>query len=491
MSELSAENHENLHLEKQLKDTFKQNYNCLDSSTRSTATLGSILRQELVQRRRSSLSHHSQLWKRAALAGDDPWESSHVGISLPDLCGTETDICNTEMDLSFRSASERKYPSSFFKVLLEREYNKDKCLRDIDYDSCDSDLDNSILENGSLNSSPQARLPTSIDRNEEKYQNIPMRDGIETEDDDTFLKRFYEEVLNESAEPSLPRLMTRRATMNMYKGEGIEIAQEEIFSIYSDQQYNPWESETDIEGRRFDFRIIGTSADDVHAHPHVMTPPLMHALQGHLPFARRGESFWLKYSLVRDGADPGVLLTNVLGCTNTLMAIETVEGEVFGAYTGAPWAIQPNFFGTGETFVWKMKSARNDASGSLYEQALREADIAVFKYSFQNNDTQICQQDRIAIGGGMALEPREICTGEIIEPNTFGFAICFDDGDLLHASSSPCLTFNSPSLVDMHPEGSKFELLNLEVWSFTPCISLEEAELMECQQLLLSQKAWY
>jgi hypothetical protein len=215
----------------------------------------------------------------------------------------------------------------------------------------------------------------------------------------------------------------------------------------------------------------------------------MHSLQGYLPLAKQGETFWLKYSLVRDGADSAIFLRNLRGSTHTVLTMETVEGEVFGAYTGAPWTIQHDYFGTGESFLWRMKGSREDTSGSLFERAKREADLEAFKYSFENNIAQICQSDRIAIGGGTTSSPREISQGVTIQPNEFGFGICFDNRDLLHASSSPCLTFNSPSLSKIHPDGSKFELLNLEVWSFTPCISIEEAELMECHHLFLKRHA--
>jgi hypothetical protein len=49
------------------------------------------------------------------------------------------------------------------------------------------------------------------------------------------------------------------------------------------------------------------------------------------------------------------------------------------------------------------------------------------------------------------------------------------DQDLLRGSTSPCLTFQSPSLSTRHPDGSYFEVRNLEVWTLTPHLSVEEA----------------
>ena len=46
------------------------------------------------------------------------------------------------------------------------------------------------------------------------------------------------------------------------------------------------------------FKILGTHAGDVSAHPHVLSPPLMESLQNFLPPQISETNFWLKYSLV-------------------------------------------------------------------------------------------------------------------------------------------------------------------------------------------------
>lgn len=88
------------------------------------------------------------------------------------------------------------------------------------------------------------------------------------------------------------------------------------------------------------FRILGTSADDVAAHPHVLSPPLMDALMSFLPETLENQNFWLKYSLVRDGASMHTLKQYVRAATNNILAIETTTGEVFGAFTISPWRTQ-------------------------------------------------------------------------------------------------------------------------------------------------------
>jgi hypothetical protein len=69
-------------------------------------------------------------------------------------------------------------------------------------------------------------------------------------------------------------------------------------------QFNAWEILKDEYAGDFGFEthaspssflILGTSADDTAAHPHVMSPPLMDALMHHLPPSIRGDNFWLKF----------------------------------------------------------------------------------------------------------------------------------------------------------------------------------------------------
>jgi hypothetical protein len=330
-----------------------------------------------------------------------------------------------------------------------------------------------IQEDASVSSSSResAEVEDSVKKGEEKK----VEDSEEVEE---YLSSIHHQLL------------TCRASQNIYNGEGFEIGEEDLFSMYA-QLYDPWEDKD--AALAFDFHIIGTSADDSDAHPHVLSPPMMHSLQSSLPISKQGESFWLKYSLVRDGASTTAFLQNLRGSTHTLMAMETVDGEVFGAFSAAPWTIQHDYFGTSESFLWRLKHSRNETAReeddflSLVEQAKRETDIDVFRYAYENRVSQICHHDRIAVGGELPLAPRRVATGETLDPQDFGFGISFEGDYLVEATSSACLTFNSPSLSKRHSDGSRFELINLEVWALTPCITLAEAQRMEYQKLFLKR----
>ena len=61
--------------------------------------------------------------------------------------------------------------------------------------------------------------------------------------------------------------------------------------------------------------------------------PLMESLFHFLPFPVSEDNYWMKYSLVRDGAIFFKQLQNVRRSKSTLIAIETVDGEVFRSFT--------------------------------------------------------------------------------------------------------------------------------------------------------------
>lgn len=233
------------------------------------------------------------------------------------------------------------------------------------------------------------------------------------------------------------------------------------------------------------FRILGTSANDSACHPHVLSPPLMESLQNFLPPTVSENNFWLKYSLVRDGASLPSLLRNIRGTRRTIIAIETVEGEVFGTFTSSPWRKNWNYFGNGESFLWRMRRSRSekDAQHSILDQAKLESELEVFYWSGRNNLIQYCTHDMLAVGGGSLLDDnRDDLPDEQLDMGGFGLAI---DSDLLRGTSSPCATFQSPPLSKIHSNGGPFEILNMEVWTLTPCDSVGEAENIEMTALFM------
>ena len=200
-----------------------------------------------------------------------------------------------------------------------------------------------------------------------------------------------------------------------------------------------------------------TTADSEaeHANPmdHALSQSLMRKLQKHLPYCKRGDSFWLQYSLIRDGASLDSLLKMVHKDASqtsnhicSVLAIETLDGEVFGAFLTQTWKrSHKEWYGGGQSFLWTTTESSSKKSKKL----------RVFPYSFENSYVQLCDRDRLVVGGG----------------DGFGLAL---ESDLLQGSSCPCTTFDSPSLSKIHSDGSTFEVRNVEVWTLTPCLSVIE-----------------
>jgi hypothetical protein len=234
------------------------------------------------------------------------------------------------------------------------------------------------------------------------------------------------------------------------------------------------------------FRILGTHADDERAKPHVLSPPLMESLQQFFPYVVSEDNFWLKYSLVRDGASMHTLLSYIRGARYTILALETADGEVFGSFTSQPWRKSWNYFGTGESFLWRMRQSRNSQCHSIIDQAHLESELDVYPWTGENNCVQLCTHDKIAVGGGTVASEKKDETHPDDETFSYGFGLAIER-ELLHGTSSHCATFSSPPLSLSHQDGSPFEIVNIEMWTMTPCETLEDAEKLELGLLFLAQ----
>jgi hypothetical protein len=209
----------------------------------------------------------------------------------------------------------------------------------------------------------------------------------------------------------------------------------------------------------------------------------MDALMTFMPDELVGENYWLRYSLVRDGASLDTLKGYVRGAPYTVVAIETPTGKVFGSFTSAPWRTNPGFYGGAPSFVWKMRHNRRSKCSSLFEQAQLESEIDVFMATNQRDLLQVCRHDQMAVGGDeYSSTTAAVKETEKSPLDESGFAFSLEN-DLLVGTTSRCTTFQSPPLVSgsgSHPDQSQvFEVAGLEVWSFTPCFDVAAAQRLE------------
>jgi hypothetical protein len=98
----------------------------------------------------------------------------------------------------------------------------------------------------------------------------------------------------------------------------------------------------------------------------------------------------------------------------------------------------------------------------------------VYHYTFANTYVQLCENDRLLLGGGFSTAGGDN-RRQTHRQKEEGFGLALD-GDLLTGSSHPCPTFGNPSLSFKHRDGSPFEIRNVEVWSLHPCLSLAETD---------------
>lgn len=258
------------------------------------------------------------------------------------------------------------------------------------------------------------------------------------------------------------------------------------------------------------FKIIGTAADDTSAQPHVLSPPLMDSLLNFVPDSVSMENYWMKFSLIRDGASLYTLKQYLKASPMTLLAIETSKGDVFGSFTSQTWRNHPSFYGTAPAFLWRMRHNRRTPCHSLFEQAQMESEIDVYAYSGLNDLFQICDDHRLAIGGGKLVPDWQQVTSEdggsdneSKKPGTvfanggvsvesldagenFGFGIALDE-NLLGGTTSPCGTFRNPCLTNNLSKGEPFKVANIEAWTFTPCSDKASAERMELSKYFVQE----
>lgn len=242
-------------------------------------------------------------------------------------------------------------------------------------------------------------------------------------------------------------------------------------------------------GGTLDFLILGTDGDDESAQPHVLSPPLMESLQAFFPYSLTGQNYYLKYSMVRDGSSLHSFLKRARGVQHGVLAIETLDGEVFGAFTGQAWRKNWNYFGSGESFLWRMRRSRLEKTHDILEQAQLESEIDVFPCTGENQLIQLCTHDRVALGGGTPSEKKTdddvmVQDGAELQEHNWGFGLAISN-DFMTGTSSPCVTFGSPSLSKVAKNGAIFEIANIELWALTPCFTVEQAEKLELGKLFL------
>jgi TLD len=213
----------------------------------------------------------------------------------------------------------------------------------------------------------------------------------------------------------------------------------------------------------------------------VLTPMVHQELRKYLPRSIAQENFWIKYSMDRDGDSYKTLLSKIHGSRYTILGIETSDGQVFGAFCSTPWRVQRSWFGTGETFLWKLKHPRMIVDGVSYESS-RPQEVQVYKYTGANDMVQHCTNSFMAVGGGDFGNATDYKGIDMLE----GCGLLINS-DLTHGESLRSSTFGNPCLSGPDCKHGRFVIDKLEVWTMTSFGSIAEAKEFESRLQFIEQ----
>eukprot|EP01091_Cochliopodium_minus_P018600 TRINITY_DN7586_c0_g1_i1.p1 TRINITY_DN7586_c0_g1~~TRINITY_DN7586_c0_g1_i1.p1 ORF type:complete len:490 (-),score=83.96 TRINITY_DN7586_c0_g1_i1:8-1369(-) len=149
----------------------------------------------------------------------------------------------------------------------------------------------------------------------------------------------------------------------------------------------------------------------------------------HLPERFKSSKKWhLSYSTMKHGISLRTFYFNMQGLSPSIIVVQDTNKHVFGVYSSNAFEIKKNFFGTGETFLFKILPH-----------------FEAFHSTGVNHYHQFADPDYIAFGGGMARA-------------RYGLYL---DKELLLGTSESCDTFDNACLASEE----HFKIVVMEVWT--------------------------
>jgi hypothetical protein len=184
------------------------------------------------------------------------------------------------------------------------------------------------------------------------------------------------------------------------------------------------------------FRVGGAEFEPERVRRRMFSGSLKELLRPHLPLRMQLQSWTLLFSSADDGGLSSLYSRASQASDTAVLLVMDSNRHVFGAFTTAPWELQPRlkYFGSAEAFVFTVLP-----------------EFRVYKATRTNDHYQLAARDSLAIGGGG------------------GFAIWLDS-DLEHGVSHESCTFGNPPL----GSSEDFEILGVELWGFTRSASASD-----------------
>lgn len=106
-------------------------------------------------------------------------------------------------------------------------------------------------------------------------------------------------------------------------------------------------------------------------------------LEAHLPVSWQGHRWRQRYSLAEDGVSMETFFARARRAGPSLLVILTDEGEIFGGFASQSWHHSYQYFGTGESFLFRCTP-----------------EVTVFRWTGDNEFFMLGERNRIAMGGG-------------------------------------------------------------------------------------------
>ncbi|CAM9694865.1 unnamed protein product [Pylaiella littoralis] len=208
----------------------------------------------------------------------------------------------------------------------------------------------------------------------------------------------------------------------------------------------------------------------------IVTHSTLARMEAAQPKHHRGYNWHLLFSSYRDGASYMTLYNRIKAEDPTFLIVEDMKGEVFGGFAASAWASGHQYYGTGESFLFKINGGRvtaetdkdgpddnashtsggsgsgsgsgdGDGGGGGGGKTLMEGDMTTYGWTGMNMYLQYSDEAGIGMGGGGVEGSFGLFLGE----------------DFLSGSTGTCDTYGNPPLCSE----TQFQVSQVEVWGFT------------------------
>ena len=202
--------------------------------------------------------------------------------------------------------------------------------------------------------------------------------------------------------------------------------------------------------------------DEEDAMDCLLTSSMRSAVASHMPPMYGIRDWVLRYSTEQHGCSLHTMYRMMEGAGPTVLLVLDAQGARFGGFATGAWAPGARYFGSGESFLFKVHqtggggggssssspegggpSSSSAASSSSSSSAAASSNMSFYGWTGSNSHFQLAYHDSIAMGGG----------------GHFGLWL---DEAFEYGSSGRCETYDNQPLASEGAES--FRVIRVEVW---------------------------